>query len=320
MSDIIYYGSLGAVLVASALGYFLLARKFGIVDKPNERSSHRSAIIRGGGILFPVAGLIWWSSHSFQHSLFFTGLLLLTLVSFSDDVRPQHVAVRLFTHLAAMVLAFYQVSLFDWPLWLLALAFIVSVGALSAFNFMDGINGITGVYALVSLATFYIINNRVTHFVDNSLLATFGMSVLIFLFFNFRKKAMCFAGDVGSITIAYIQIFLLLELVVTTGNLWWVLLFLVYGIDTIATILMRLGQRENIFRAHRKHLYQILANEKSWDHRVVTIAAIGVPQVLINAVVVFSYLSNTFWGIVMVVFLYLMGYILARKRYALVSW
>ena len=114
------------------------------------------------------------------------------------------------------------------------------------------------------------------------------LGCVVFLFFNFRQKAACFAGDVGSVTIAFWIISLLLKLIFISGD-WKYLLFLsVYGVDTILTIIHRLFLKQNIFKAHRLHFYQILANERKKPHLVVT-SIYAIVQLLINLFVV----SNT---------------------------
>src|SRR5690606_637064 len=83
----------------------------------------------------------------------------------------------------------------------------------------------------------------------------------VFAFFNFRTKAKCFAGDVGSVSIAFILLFALGALILKTGNFIYILFLTIYGIDSVWTIVRRLLRRENIFEAHRSHLYQYLGNE-----------------------------------------------------------
>ncbi len=140
------------------LSYFKVADTFNIIDNPNNRSSHRTPTIRGGGIIFVAAVLIWFVYLDFKWPLFVAGILLVAVISFLDDLKPRSALLRFFVHALGVLLMFYQVALFDWQWWLIAMALVVCVGALSAFNFMDGINGITGVYALVTLGTFAWIN------------------------------------------------------------------------------------------------------------------------------------------------------------------
>src|SRR5690606_38990524 len=136
---------------------------------------------------------------------FLAGALLIAGVSFVDDIRSLPASLRFLAHLAGVLLLGVQVELFDQPTWIIFPVIVVSVGAINAFNFMDGINGITGIYGLVNMATFLVINIEVANFIDESLLQFILLSVLVFLFFNFRKQALCFAGDVGSVTLAYLQ-------------------------------------------------------------------------------------------------------------------
>lgn len=274
-----------AVLLVAELGYFKLAARYNIIDKPNERSSHEHPIIRGGGVLFLFGVLIWFVQSGFQWPWFVLAITVIAIVSFLDDVTSLNVGLRFFFHFVAVVLMFYQLWPIHWPVYLLVLAVLACVATVNAFNFMDGINGITGVYALVALASFACIDAWVVPFTDMNFLLTVSLSVVIFLFFNFRKVAACFAGDVGSVTIALILIFVLLQLIHATHNFLWPLLFLVYGTDSIVTIIYRLKRGENILKAHRTHLYQYLSNEARFSHLAVA-SGYGIMQGLINVIVI----------------------------------
>lgn len=208
------------------------------------------------------------------------GATLVAVVSFLDDVRPQRASIRFGAQLIAVLLLFYDTSVLTWPVYMVIIAAIVCIGTINAFNFMDGINGMTGIYALINLSSFLYIQLYVLPFSHANLIIIAGIAVLIFLFFNFRQKAKCFAGDVGSVTISFLQIFLLIQLIQTTGNYYWVIMFLVYGIDSSVTIVHRILKKENIFRAHRTHLYQYLSNELKWDHRVVALMYGGIQLIL----------------------------------------
>ena len=293
MNLAIGYFFLIIVLISFELLYFRLAERFQIIDKPNQRSSHSQPTIRGAGIIFPIVILIWFSFY-FSWQWFVLGALFIAIVSFADDLKPVSSVLRVSTHVLAMLLLFYQLSLFEWPVLLLSAAFIISVGALSAFNFMDGINGITGLYALVNFITFFAINMWVTVFTDSALLIFISIAVLIFLFFNLRKKARCFSGDVGSVSLAFVQIFLMFQLISTTDNLMWVGVCLVFGVDAVLTIIDRIRLGENIFKPHRQHVYQYLSNELGWSHNLVSIFYV-VLQFLINLIIVFAYLYQQFW-------------------------
>lgn len=257
--------------------------------------------------------MAWFIYSGFNWPWFFAGLVGVAIISFLDDYRPQTGLVRFFMHLLGMSLLFYQVPILDWPWLLLGSAFVISIGSLSAFNFMDGINGITGIYALITLATFLVIQEWIVPFTDPVLINTLVLAVLIFLFYNFRKRAVCFAGDVGSVVLAFVQIFLLFQLILKTQYLGWVLLVLVFGIDSVLTIVYRLSRKENIFKPHRTHLYQYLANEWGWDHRLIALLY-GAGQLLINIVAVISFQVNHPWLVWVVGLLSATLYLIIRLR------
>lgn len=287
MNAIFLYCIIGLLLLGAELLYFKVAERYAIVDKPNNRSSHTGVIIRGGGIIFILAVLSWFVTSDFTWPYFTFGALLLAVTSFLDDVKPQRQLVRFCIHLTVVLLLFYDAQLLTWPVWLIVLAVIVCIGTINAFNFMDGINGITGVYAVVNLGTFLYIQEFIYPFSRVGLIIIVILSVVIFLFFNFRKQAACFAGDVGSTTLAFIQIFLLLQLIVYTHNFFWVIMFLVFGIDSVVTIIYRLLKKENIFRAHRTHLYQYLSNELRWPQLWVSVMY-GSVQLMLNIILILA--------------------------------
>jgi len=250
------------LLFAAELLYFKIADHFNIIDKPNHRSSHTSITIRGGGIIFPVAILAFSFYAGFVYPYFLTGLLLISFISFVDDIRELSSKARILFHLTAVALLFYQLNLFILPFYWILAALIFVIGTINAINFMDGINGITGGYGLITICTLYYINTYIIPFTSSGFLIIAILAVLIFNFFNFRTKAKCFAGDVGSVSLAFIVLFFLLQLIIKTQNLSYITLLLVYGLDAVTTIVFRLIRHENIFEAHRRHLYQFLANEK----------------------------------------------------------
>ena len=165
---------------------------------------------------------------------------------------------------------------------------------------MDGINGITGGYSLVILLALAYVNQKVVAFVEPEFIGMTVAAVLVFCLFNFRKRAQCFAGDVGSVSIAFILLFLIGKLVVKTEDFSWIVLLVVYGVDSVLTIVHRLMLHENIGLPHRKHLYQLMANELKIPHVVVS----GT-YMMVQAAVVVGFLYCREWG-----YLYLAGTIL----------
>jgi len=299
-------------LFAAELAYFKIANHFNIIDKPNERSSHTRITLRGGGVIFYFGILIYFILEGFQYPWFFTGLTLISIISFADDIKPQSHKLRLIVHFLAMILMFYQWNLFELPWYFTLIALILCTGILNAYNFMDGINGITGGYSLVVVGAFWYINNYKISFVDNNLIYTIIISLLVFNFFNFRKKAKCFAGDVGAISIAFIIVFLLGKLVIKTGDFSYIILLVVYGVDTVLTIIHRLILKENIFEAHRKHAFQLMANELKIPQLVVSFL-----YGMLQFVIFFMYLAfdSSFWFLLVSILVLCVCYILFKRKY-----
>jgi UDP-GlcNAc:undecaprenyl-phosphate GlcNAc-1-phosphate transferase len=281
------------ILIGLELAYFKIASTYQITDHPNQRSSHKKATIRGGGIIFPIAFSISSIYLKLQDRYFIAGLVLISLISFIDDIKPLGNRIRISFHLFSVGLMFCQLGIYDYPIYMILIAFVFVIGSINAVNFMDGINGLTGSFGLLTFLTLYRVNLYFV-FIDKRLLVIGIMAMLIFLFFNFRNNARCFAGDVGSVSLAFIIVFFLLKLVLKSGNLTFLLFLLVYGLDTSTTILFRLLRRENIFKAHRTHLYQILVNEYQINHLTVTSIYVLL-QLLINIILLnFLPTSNIF--------------------------
>ncbi|RZK67698.1 MAG: glycosyltransferase family 4 protein [Pedobacter sp.] len=281
-------------LLLLELIYFKIADRFNIIDKPNHRSSHTSVTIRGGGVIFSLAALIYFFGFGFAYPYFILGLLLISLISFLDDIFTLNNKVRISVHLIAVLLMFYQWGLFSLTWYWIPIAIIFVIGTINAYNFMDGINGITGGYSLVAIGTLYYLNEKVVAFTSSDVLITIGLSLLVFNFFNFRKRAKCFAGDVGSVSIAFIIVFFIGQLIIQTQDFNYILLLLSYGLDAASTIFFRAIRKENIFEAHRSHFYQYLANQLKWNHLVVSGLYMGI-QLLLNVMLIFL-VGNSLWS------------------------
>lgn len=347
---IITYGIIFVVLLACELIYFKIADKCNIIDKPNERSSHSTIVLRGGGIIFTIAMLVWaiyqigWGVHAtglsgmnyvVEYLPFITGLLLIAGVSFVDDIHSLPDSARLVVQFVAMSLLLWNVGsgLIDvYPVWAVALmavaGLIVCVGATNVINFMDGINGITAGYALAVLLPLAAINcgSKVQEvqevqggFVDQSLVFVSILSVLVFCIFNFRPKgkAKCFAGDVGSIGIAFIMLFLIGKVIIATGDLTYLIFLLVYGVDGVLTICHRIMLHENLGEAHRKHVYQLMANELKIGHVKVSLLYMAM-QLVVSLGFIYVCPDNVFchWMYLIGAFLLLaVAYVLFKKKY-----
>lgn len=258
------------LLILLELAYFRVADRFNIIDKPNLRSSHKTIVLRGGGIIFLFGIWLYAAFFGMCYPWFILGLSLIGLISFVDDIHSLPDSIRLVAQFAAMFLMFYQFDILNWhDWWMVLIALIVCVGIINAYNFMDGINGITGGYSIVVLLPLIYLNAS-DNFISQDYLYVVGLSLLVFCFFNFRKKAKCFAGDIGSISIAFILLFALGKLILHTGDLSYLTFLAVYGADAVLTICHRIQLHENLGEAHRKHAYQLMANELKMPHVLVS--------------------------------------------------
>lgn len=281
------------LLLAIELLYFRIADKCNIIDRPNERSSHSTIVLRGGGVIFMLGLWIWAAFYGLGYPWFLAAVTLIAGVSFVDDIRSLPDSVRLVAQFTAAGLAFYELGMLSGEWFdangvlvgglLIVLALIVYVGATNVINFMDGINGITAGYALAVLVPLMLLNTDLTNctngvFFDQSLVVVAILSVLVFCIFNFRPKgkAKCFAGDVGSIGIAFIMLFLIGKVIISTGDMTYLIFLLVYGVDGCLTIVHRIMLHENLGEAHRKHAYQLMANELRIGHVKVSLLYMGI--------------------------------------------
>lgn len=287
---------LSAVLSGIMLLYFKIAERYNIIDKPNERSSHITPTIRGGGIIFPITIILFYVLSSFAYPWFFLAVMLSATISFVDDIRDMPRLLRFGVHSLAAGLILYQAGVASLPVVLIILAFVFVTGVLNAYNFMDGINGITGFYSLAIIIPLMLTEGNP---VNTRLQLLMLIALIVFLFFNARKKARCFAGDVGSVSIAVIVCFMLVQRIINTDDYTYLGFLALYLVDTGLTIIQRLKAGDKIFEAHRKHLFQVLSNEMGMPHLVVSLLFAAI-QLAINL-----FLVNTGVGIVGLIVLFL---------------
>lgn len=301
------------ILVIAELLYFRVADRFNIIDKPNLRSSHSSITLRGGGIIFLIGAWMWEAIFGINYLWFMIGLTAIGTVSFIDDVHSTPNSLRLLVQFVSMMLMFIDLGLYTstgW--WIILPALIVCVGIINAYNFMDGINGITGCYSLAVLLPILWLNRNLD-FVDESFLAVNVLSILVFLFFNFRKRAKCFAGDVGSVSIAFIVLFALGRLILATGNPAYLLFLAVYGADSVLTIVHRIMLHENLGKAHRKHAYQLMSNELHLPHTLVSTIYMVLQLVISAGLIIFW--RYQWWYFIAVVAMLALDYVCFMRRY-----
>ncbi len=280
-----------AALLASGVITGLILRfalRHGVLDVPNERSSHRTPTPRGGGVAIVVAtsvalGVLVWRGAVRSDLLVALagGGVAVALVGFMDDRRRVSAGVRLAVHLAAAVWAVLwlgglpplqlggQVVALGWPGRVLAVLGIVWV--LNLFNFMDGIDGIAA-----SEATFVVwCGGLLAAGVSaGSAAIVLGAASLGFLGWNW-PPARIFMGDVGSGYIGYSIAVLALAAARSNPVAIWVWLILggVFFVDATVTLLLRLRRGERVYQAHRAHAYQWLA--RRWgSHLRVTLVVL----------------------------------------------
>ena len=319
MNIYLTYTIIFVLLLLAELLYFRIADKFNIIDKPNQRSSHTKIVLRGGGIIFLIGTWIWSAFFGFQYPWALAAVTLVAGISFVDDIHSLPDSFRLVAQFVAMGLMFYELDMLHWNMWwMVIIALVVCVGATNIYNFMDGINGITGGYSLAILIPLLLMNGR-TGFIDSSFLVVAILSVLVFCLFNFRQKnkAKCFAGDVGSVGIAFILLFCIGKLILAKADVTWLIFLIVYGVDGCLTICHRIMLHENLGEAHRKHAFQLMANELGLSHVCVSLLYMAL-QLVISLVMVYLIPDTVLWHwcyLVVVMIVLALAYLLFMKKY-----
>lgn len=285
------------VLVVSYFGVFSLchwAERRQFFDIPNERSSHSFPTPRGGGLvivliaLFGVIG-VWFFHPTWRGAAllaYLSGAALIAFVSWQDDLHSLPNRVRFAAHVGGATLALLGfgywrvvsipiVGSFDLG-WLgLLITFVWIVGLTNAYNFMDGVDGIAGAQAVIAGIGWAGLG----WLVEQPLVGILGLLLAVgslgFLGHNW-PPARIFMGDVGSAFLGYT--FAVLPVSATQQDsrlaVAGVLLVWPFVFDAAFTFLRRLRNHENVFAAHRSHLYQRLVIV-GYSHRTVTLLYIG---------------------------------------------
>ena len=319
------YIIIAVLLLVTELFYFRIADRCNIIDKPNERSSHSTIVLRGGGIIFAFSMIAWAVMMVVQgnditgYIPFMAGLLMVAGISFVDDIHSLPDSLRMVVQIVAFLLMFWSMGIMEWSMWwVIPIALFFCVGATNIINFMDGINGITAGYGLAMLLPIFLLNNN-WGFIEQSYLIVAIIGILVFSIFNMRPKgkAKCFAGDVGSIAIAFIILFALGMLILETGDVTYIVFFLLYGVDGSMTIFHRIMLHENLGQAHRKHAFQLMSNELKMGHVTVTmIYTIGQLAISLGFIYFCPDTVLAHWIYLIVAGLVLAGaYVLFMKKY-----
>lgn len=302
-------------LFALEFFYLKVANRFNIIDKPNERSSHTKVTIRGAGIIFYVTAIIYFINNDFEYPWFFLGLTLLTYISFLDDIRGVHPTARLTVHFASVLLLVYEFGIFNYPWYYLVLAFVFTIGVINAYNFMDGINGMTAFCTLIMGGLLVYVNTKINYIEQDFLIYTL-LGVIVFGFFNFRKKAACFAGDVGPAVLSFMLLFALGKLILKTGDFTYILFLGVYGIEIGWSVARRVYQGYHIFEPHRTFLLHMLSNEVGHSSLLVS-TVYGLVQLVLGASVIYivQFDASVQWSFAIATLSGLSAFYLIIKQY-----
>ncbi len=273
--------------------YLKFAKWLDITDDPVGRSSHTITTYTGLGVLFPlsvlVASLIVISTPPIG-TFFIIGLLILAIISFIDDVVFVKHSIRFVFQIFALILMVIEMPL-GFDIWttipIYAAAVVFGIGVINAYNFMDGVNGMLGLNVLLTLVCFWLLNDVLPtkdglplHFIDSRIMFALIVSFVIFLFFNFRKRAISFAGDVGAISIGFILLYLMFSLLLKTQNFAYLIMFIVFGADAGITVFYKIILRENIFVPHRDFLFKKLVHIAKLPHLRVSVIYASVQFIL----------------------------------------
>lgn len=309
----LYFGLL-IILFCLQLFYFKIAEKYNIIDIPNERSSHTFITLRGGGIIFPISVIIAFITKDISWPIMLA-ISIVSIISFIDDINPVNLLPRFITHFSAVFLVLFDLEMLNVSTGIIILIVILMIGWINAFNFMDGINGITVLYTTVAIASFGFLSVNEN---SNHLFLVLGAACGVFGFFNIRKKAKTFAGDVGSISLAVLLGYLMIKTIKDTNQIGFILFFAVYGIDSVFTIFNRIKNKENILKGHRTHLYQYLANEMNISHVYVSLIYAFI-QLIINITVIYLFKINQLTYLNIIIYISLLSTIYTLIRYKLIK-
>lgn len=284
-------------LISIVICRFMIKR-FKIMDIPNRRSSHEVPIPKAGGVVIVVTFLIgvlaiWlFGDATMVQERYFFGFLfsaiLVAAISFYDDLKERSFKVKLASHsIAAAVVICFGVIIHSLSLpWVgtielgyagYIITFLWIVGLTNAYNFMDGLNGMAGGQAVISALFFCFLSYSQGSTFVYIICYTIISGSLGFLLFNFPTPRL-FMGDVGSAFLGFI--FATLSIIGAlfdhshTSLFVMPLLMFNYIYDTLFTFTRRLIGKENVFAAHRTHLYQLF-NRLGYGHTTVSCFQFG---------------------------------------------
>lgn len=294
----------------SAAGAWIIRKhghRLNLLDQPNDRSSHRDTTPKGGGIGI-LAGYIAAAVFLKVPAFFWIPAVMLSLISFAGDCYHLSPIIRLIFQFTASIFLLFGLwnghPLSSAGFLIILPLSVYIVGTTNYFNFMDGINGIAGITGLVGFGLVAVFAHVKEIESGLEILAiTLSLSCLSFLPFNL-PKAKVFMGDVGSILLGYTFAAMVFMLAANLLEFLCLSLFLFpFYADELTTELIRLKDGEKLWTPHRRHLYQILANEYGIAHWKVSLGY-GIAQLFVGASILYI-LRLGLSTVVAVFFLYL---------------
>ncbi len=307
-----------------------LADRYGFHAHPNGRSSHGKPTVTGMGIIILLAFTIYLFWQPTLPPLFALGFLVISVVSFLDDIFFLKHSFRLMVQFICLALMVSELPFQSSGIEAIALAIaaiIFGIGVINAYNFMDGLNGMLVLHCVLVLGSMLYINATYTDaagapkpFVDSNFILSIMIPMVVFAFFNIRRTALAFIGDVGAIGISFIILFLMYRLLLTTGNYTYLLLFSVFGADAGLTVCYKLILRENIFVPHRDFIFKRLVHVAKLSH-LRTSFYFFIAQAVINVFIIVSLpahpkLSTQLSILFIVVIVLVATYIVLQNRLA----
>lgn len=287
--------------------------RWGFGDFPNDRSSHTNAIPKGGGVGLLATCVL--CSVLLKFPLWFTlSATIVSLISFYDDKNEISPLLRLCIQFSCSMIFFIAYVNIKQDFLLFALLpplALYIVGTTNLYNFMDGINGIaalTGIIAFCMLALYGHSSGTKKEYVIFCLCISFAC--VGFLPFNL-VNAKVFMGDVGSILLGYL--FAIMAVLMSSNIVDFIcmtgFLFMFYA-DEITTMVVRIRNGDQIGRAHRKHIYQLLVNEHGIKHWTVSLLYSAI-QIMICLTIIVLKNSGAFLVLAVLLLFFLIFYLIS---------
>ena len=244
---------------------FITNLKKWFLDKPNNRSLHKTPMPTSGGIVFVLLGTFGALWYKFYLPLICLPIALTGLI---DDRLNIAIKYRFFMQIITVLL---MIKLSPLTIntdnlfldYFLKLILIISLTAIINFvNFMDGIDGLVTGSMIIYFLIFSIL-------ITPSLIPLVG-SLAAFLIFNW-SPAKIFMGDVGSTFLGALFGTILLQMQNWTITLEVLFMCSPLFADALICVIRRFLNHENIFHGHRKHLFQRLINQRGLTHAKVSL-------------------------------------------------